>query len=305
MKNKKKIIGIAICIVVVIIVISIIGLIILKIQTDKNIREGNVPDEYGDYPDYDPDRNQVDENIQAEEDSEKIEESYYDFVNVSDQEMAEKYFIDYRDNKLYFPEEAYNTLDESYRNRRFDSFDEYKEYLDKNRTTIATLSMEEYSVSEENGKKIYTCTDQNGNYYTFIEDTVMQYTVREGKYNPEPPGFEDEYENSLEMTKAMRNINRFVAMINNKEYDTAYKVLEASFKDTYFATEEEFANYISNNFFSENSVEFNSSDEQDEGVYTCEVNIIDISTEDGETKQYVFEVTLLEGTDYTISFNME
>ena len=308
MNSKNKVISIMICIVIIIIVISIITLIILKFQMEDNATdsEGNYADEYGDYPDYGESEAQNNIIIESEEEIQQYpEENYYKKVSVSDQEMSENYFIDYRDNRLYFPEEAYNSLDETYRNRRFSSFDEYKEYLEKNRITIASSGLRQYSVSEENGKKVYTCVDQNNNYYTFIEDAVMQYTVKEGKYNPEPEGFVEEYENSLDETKVMRNINRFIAMVNNKEYDTAYKVLETNFKENYFPTEEEFADYISNNFFADNNVEFNSMPEEIDGVYTVEVALIDREDEDGNTMTYIFEVTLLEGTDYTISFNIE
>ena len=118
-------------------------------------------DEYGDYPDYDTNEqenqdnsnNISDETNIDEEESEKIQENHYESLNVTDQQMAQKYFIDYRDNRLYFPEDAYETLEKNYRERRYDSIEEYKKYIDDNRNEIATSVLSKYKVSEENGKR--------------------------------------------------------------------------------------------------------------------------------------------------------
>ena len=93
-------------------------------------------------------------------------------------------------------------------------------------------------------------------------------------------------------------------MINNKEYDSAYKVLESDFRDKYFKTEEEFANYIKDNFFEDNNTEFNSANEE-EGKYICKTSIINNADENVDKKEKTFQVILLEGTDFTLSFDVE
>lgn len=310
MENKKNTIKIIIIILVLVIIAIIVGLNFLRIQNEKNTDKEMNADEYGDYPDYDTNEqenqdnsnNISDETNIDEEESEKIQENHYESLNVTDQQMAQKYFIDYRDNRLYFPEDAYETLEKNYRERRYDSIEEYKKYIDDNRNEIATSVLSKYKVSEENGKKVYICLDQNNQYYFFTESSVMQYTVREGKYNIDPEGFEEEYNNSLDETKAVRDVNRFIAMINNKEYDFAYKILEENFKNENFKTLEEFKEYIKNTFFDDNNVGYDDAKENN-GKYICEATIVDNSNESKESIKKTFEITLLEGTDFNISFN--
>lgn len=310
MENKKNTIKIIIIILVLVIIAIIVGLNFLRIQNEKNTDKEMNADEYGDYPDYDTNEqenqdnsnNISDETNIDEEESEKIQENHYESLNVTDQQMAQKYFIDYRDNRLYFPEDAYETLEKNYRERRYDSIEEYKKYIDDNRNEIATSVLSKYKVSEENGKKVYICLDQNNQYYFFTESSVMQYTVREGKYNIDPEGSEEEYNNSLDETKAVRDVNRFIAMINNKEYDFAYKILEENFKNENFKTLEEFKEYIKNTFFDDNNVGYDDAKENN-GKYICEATIVDNSNESKESIKKTFEITLLEGTDFNISFN--
>ena len=312
MENKKNTIKIIIIILVLVIIAIIVGLNFLRIQNEKNTDKEMNADEYGDYPDYDTNEqenqdnsnNISDETNIDEEESEKIQENHYESLNVTDQQMAQKYFIDYRDNRLYFPEDAYETLEKNYRERRYDSIEEYKKYIDDNRNEIATSVLSKYKVSEENGKKVYICLDQNNQYYFFTESSVMQYTVREGKYNIDPEGFEEEYNNSLDETKAVRDVNRFIAMINNKEYNVIYEnYLNKEFKNKYFSDYQSFEEFMKNKFFDYNYLGKTSVENQ-ANYYIVNINYKEGLSSAAEEKNTNIILKLNENTNFEFSFEI-
>lgn len=50
--------------------------------------------------------------------------------------MARNYLNDYINKALNYPELAYNLLDEEYRNKRFESIEDYKIYISDNKNIL-------------------------------------------------------------------------------------------------------------------------------------------------------------------------
>lgn len=67
---------------------------------------------------------------------------------ISDQQMCNIYLNDYKNNALYRVEEAYNTMDKEYREKRFGTLEDYKAYVEKNINTIFNIKMAKYSIQK-------------------------------------------------------------------------------------------------------------------------------------------------------------
>lgn len=94
---------------------------------------------------------------------------------VSDEDMARIYLNDYIQNMYSDVERAYNLLDEEYRNKKFGSLENYKNYINSLEATSYKLST--YYKHNKDGYIIFGVTDQNSNLYIFKTNGVMQYSV--------------------------------------------------------------------------------------------------------------------------------
>ena len=97
--------------------------------------------------------------------------------------MVKKYLNDHKNNILNDIEEAYNSLNKEYREKRFGSLDKYQKYVN-NFITMSTYSMEvdKYSVSSMSGDKIFNIYDKSGNQYIIREKSIMNYEVYLDEY---------------------------------------------------------------------------------------------------------------------------
>lgn len=83
--------------------------------------------------------------------------------------MARNYLNDYINKALNYPELAYNLLDEEYRNKRFESIEDYKIYISDNKKHIENITMVQYGEKDKENYKEYTVVDNFDNYYTIKE----------------------------------------------------------------------------------------------------------------------------------------
>lgn len=104
-------------------------------------------------------------------------------VYVTEEDMVKKYLNDYKNSILNDIEEAYNSLNKEYREKRFGSLDKYQKYVN-NFITMSTYSMEvdKYSVSSMSGDKIFNIYDKSGNQYIIREKSIMNYEVYLDEY---------------------------------------------------------------------------------------------------------------------------
>ena len=94
---------------------------------------------------------------------------------ISDQTMAEIYLNDYINNMFYNVEKAYNLLNEEYRNKKFGSLQNYKNYV--NNLKFSKFKISRYYKKSVDEYLIFGVYDQNGNFFAFKTNGVMQYTV--------------------------------------------------------------------------------------------------------------------------------
>ena len=97
--------------------------------------------------------------------------------------MAKIYLNDYIHNMYYDIESAYNSLDIEYRNKRFGTIENYKNYVYSLGYSSYTLSS--YYKKDVSGYIIFGVYDNNGNFFAFKTKGVMQYSVYLDDYTVE------------------------------------------------------------------------------------------------------------------------
>lgn len=256
----------------------------------------------------------------------KNEYNTIQYTNMSNSEIAERYLRSYIQKARYAPEEAYNSLDEVYRNARFENYENFKMYLEEKADELETLdplsvkdasefaTVDEYTKYVNSLKKTgltkfdkYTdgdieylvCLDTYGNYYIFKISHVMDYKLMLDSYTLNIPRFLEEYQNSNEQEKVELTINKVFEAINNKDFKYIYGKLDEDFKKTNFSNYDDFVQKMKNNFFDRNAVEFDEYDETD-GLHEYTLIITDANEIDKRELNLKVLITLGDNTDYTL-----
>lgn len=236
---------------------------------------------------------------------------------LGEDDLAEKYFLDYIENAVDFPEEAYNNLDEEYRNKKFGNVDNFREYVKNNPdikdiynayntdiedysnymeylTSNKNIKLEKYSKSSQDGYTRYVCQDTYNNYYIFKVTDLMEYSLILDTYTIEVPEFTKKYETSNAEEKVILNIDKFMRGINDKDYKYAYSLLADSFKETNFKTQKDFENYIKTNFFEKNEFKYEKFGDEANTYYTYQIKVTDRNKNRNEEITKTFIVLLEE-----------
>lgn len=260
--------------------------------------------------------NNIDE-VQLEIKLTSVEKNDYNivqYISTNTEEDCKRYLDYYKKLALSNPEEAYNRLDEEYRNLRFGSLDGYKKYIEENKKDIQSIQITQYMSNDENGVKQNIAKDKYGKIYIFEGKNLMDLSIQLDTYTIETSSFKEQYEEGNEEVKVQMNINKFILMINNQDYETAYNLLDESFRNNYFKTLEDFELYVRNKAYKYNDFEIKSFNVNG-NVYVCEANLWDLTggayvdeskgTSSGYIYEWKFFVQLGENKDFKISFEVD
>lgn len=239
--------------------------------------------------------NEID--IEVEENIPENKNNVYTFRNISDETYVKDIFNKFKALDL---QEFYNNLDEEYRNKKFGTFENFKEYMIKNDERYSTMEIDKYQKTVTNNYTQYVCIDRKGNYYIFNENAIMDFDIILDTYTVDLPQFIDKYNVASEQQKVAYNIDRFIQAINDKSYYYAYNCLADSYKNNYFKTQQEFENYAKENFYANNTVEYKEFNMEGE-LYTYSVILTDKETAEQMNKTFIMQ--LGESTDFVLSFN--
>ena len=238
---------------------------------------------------------------------EEIEKNAYNTYvsnNETEQDKVYRYFQDYINNFLYNLQLAYDYIDDEYKEQRFPSLELYKQYRD-NDNFVDKRAIQNYRIDTNGDNVKYICEDQYGNIYSFEEIAIMQYKIQLDEYTLGSQKWTEEYANLESLNKAIVDIEKFFEMINMQDYTSAYEVLDATFKQNYFSTQQQFEEYIRGKFFSYNNVTYNSYTEPVTNLYSFSLTISDKAEEKQETIDFNVIMQLLDGTDFVMSFEVE
>lgn len=262
----------------------------------------------------------IDENnlikIIEELNIEEISKNDYNAITkfeLTDEQICIKYYYDYLNILRNDVDKLYSILDNEYREKRFGSLEDFKQYVDANKDSLNNSTLSKYQVKNRDGYTEYMCVDEDGKYYIFNATAAMQYTLLLDTYTTDLPEFTEKYNKASEQEKVALNINKVITALNAKDYKYIYSKLADSFKSNYFANEEALKEYLVNNLFENNDVEFEKFTKEGT-LYTYRIKITKIIPEDEKEKYYGknapmtymnIVMQLNEGTDFVMSFSIE
>lgn len=235
----------------------------------------------------------------------KNDDNQYKYVNITDEYMAIQYINSLKYNLLNNAKYVYeNLMEDEYKNNRFGNIENFIEYINNNKDEFEEIEAEEFAVNYYDDYTEYVCMDQYENYYIFRENAIMDYTFKLDTYTIPTTKFKEKYNTSEEPYRIQMNIDKFFQMINRHDYKTSYECLAESYKNNYFKTEEEFANFAKNNLFAHNKVTYKNYELKGSGLYVFDVELTDLTGESTDVKKVTIVMQLNDGLDFTMSFSM-
>lgn len=236
-------------------------------------------------------------NINVDDSIEKNEINIYDYKNITDENYVRGLLLKYQNEVLFDQETAYNNLDEEYREKRFGSLDNFKEYAKNNIIRNVKLKLVKYQINNYDDYTEYVCLDNDGNYYIFNEKSIMNYGLLLDTYTVNVPQFIKKYENGDNQLKVGMNIDKVLSAIKENDYNYIYSKLDDTYKNNNFNTVEEFKAYIQSVFVSDN-VSYSEFKDLG-GVYTYKLLI------DNNESNITVIMKLLDNDDFVMSFEIK
>jgi len=131
----------------------------------------------------------------------------------------------------------YELLDKEYKQAKFSNVENFKKYIETNKTEIIGINPQRYQVTDgTNNTKQYVIIDQNGHYYIIREKGVLDYSVILDTYTIDLPEFTAKYNNSTDEQKVLLNIQKCFEAINQQDYKYVYNKLDETFRNNNFGS---------------------------------------------------------------------
>lgn len=245
------------------------------------------------------------DNIQVINNDEIIQNNGYNSYveqKVTNQYVTNEYFLLCKRLALVKPEYLYDMLDTEYREERFKNLNNFLEYINDNKDEISNINLNQYLVNNYEKYVEYVAKDQFENLYIFNEDEEKTIKIKFDTYTIPTDNFKKTYNTATDEKKVQMNIDKFIQMINRHDYRTSYNCIADSFKNNYFKTQEEFQNFIKNNFYKYNKFEFKSCEKKAADIYVCKVQLTDYMNENSEIKEINVIMQLGDNLDFKMSF---
>ena len=216
----------------------------------------------------------------------------------------ERYYDYYIDLVQYDAKEAYELLDENYREKRFGNLENYLNYIKEYKNIIINDKLQKYTAKyfEDEDQYQYACLDINNKYFIINEKKLLDYSILLDEYTIDIPQFIEKYNYSDIQNKVALNIDKFIKGINDKNYNYSYSILADSFKQNKFPSINLFEQAVKNEFFENCSIEYSVFNEQGNN-YVYSVVLRD--TNSNNTKNMIIVMKLGDETDFEMSYSFE
>lgn len=224
--------------------------------------------------------------------------------NISEMQIVEYYFDDYRYKALYKQEEAFNLIDSDYKQKKFSNdINEYKAYIQNNISEIENANITKYSINQTEGNVEYIGIDNYNNYYKIKEKDINNYTIVLDDYTEETEELVEKYNQLSDKDKATSILDKIFKLINDKDYKTLYGYLNDDFKKNYFNTQETFEKYVKENFF-DNNILGNVSMSNEGNIFIFSVTYKESLSSAADEKNTTLNINLKNGTDFEFSIKL-
>lgn len=201
----------------------------------------------------------------------------YTYKIINDETYCLDMVRDLKDRLMYDVDGLYNKINGEYRNAKFSSMTEFRNYITKQYNKLININITKYQTLKRDNYTQYVCMDDYNNNYIFRETAPMKYEAILDTYTIDIPEFVTKYNVSTPQEKVILNLNKFMLALNDKDYKTAYNMLAPSFRTNNFSTLAEFEEYAKTNLFENNKFEYTKFGNEAGTYYTYEVKITDAS----------------------------
>ena len=248
----------------------------------------------------------IPEKLENEENlKEKIAENDLNRISFdggTNDEIAQNLYLRYIYTCINDLNEAYNLLDENYKNQKFRNFNSFDYYI---RTiTVDTEAKISYTFNTNFYMTEYRVTDIYGNTFIFYYDNNIEYTLTLDGYTEMTNMQIDKYISLDDVDKAKENLNYFIQAINTFDYQTAYSKLMEETKREFYPNQESFTSFIDQNLFTHNVLDIKELSDNDEKMYQFNIELKNQKNFDEKVKLNII-VKLIENNDYEIAFSID
>ena len=98
-------------------------------------------------------------------------------TNESEDEYIEDIFEEFRKDCIYFPERAYNHLSSETKSEKFESLDDFVNYVNNNYSKIFSSTLENYVTETLEGVRRFSCTTTESELIVFDISSIIDYKV--------------------------------------------------------------------------------------------------------------------------------
>ena len=219
---------------------------------------------------------------------EKNENNKIPTVKINSETQCKNYLTEFKRMMLSNQEVAYEYLDKDYREKRFGNLNQFKNYINKNKDELKSLSVSEYLVNVYDDYTEFVCKDKSGIIYIFDAETPLKYTVKLDTYTIISDKYKSEYDSAETQKKVQMNIDKWVQMLNNRDYSSAYNLLEK---------------YMNENYSLQYSITYNEYKEEND-ISIMSITLKDILGKNETTKDLKIIMQLNNNYDFVMSFEI-
>ena len=226
----------------------------------------------------------------------------YEIQTYSDELICKVFFADMKNRLLYVPDSLYNRLYSEYSQKRFKNIEDFRNYVKDRKQFFVEAQFKAYKVASIGNQKEYICIDQYNNYYIFkCQDGILNYSILLDDYTI-MEGSEVIAYGKLDGTdKARYNSIKFLKMINHKDYNAIYNVLNKEFRNSNFKTVDDLKKFINNNFYEINDIKFEKIIEKDNYyLFVCKMSNL---KNNKESKKINIIIGKTNDTNFEMSFS--
>ena len=246
----------------------------------------------------------VEDNIDSEllETIDNRKYNLYENKNITEEQYITNLFLRLKNDFLNNEINVYKLLNKEYRENRFLSADEFKEFVKNNYKQFILMELKSYLKNEYQDYTEYICLDTKNQYYVFRVYEDLSYEIILDLYTTKLDKIEEKYMVLSEDEKALNNINNIIDAIEKGNYNYVYSKLNNSFKESNFKNIDVLKMYFKNIFDGEYEIDILNS-KKINNVYMYNVKIASLDTKDSIEKEIFIDIK--EDLEFEISFGID
>lgn len=232
------------------------------------------------------------------------DENLYSDTSMTYERVAKEYFSIYKRLILAKPDIIYDYLQTDYKNKRFGDVDTFIQYENLNKNEILQLQLTKYSVNEKGDYTEIVCMDQYQNFYVFDETNIMNMELKLDTYTLISDKFKTKYDSSNDQQKVALNIDKWIQMLNTRDYKNAYNMLDETFRKNNWQSEQEFETDMRKKLPLHYDVEYTTYSNEN-STYVQTIKLSDITEKDDSTITMNIIMQLKDNYEFVMSFSIE